>query len=226
MEQLIKSLPRYDHFQQNWHYSQTNWLPFFWAGFGQTTRYTYRLLDLSDEEQLWRGLGSNIRSDVRKATRRFALKVRTDLRADALVQLMAHTFKRQGREVPYSRALVKRLDDACQKRNARRIFIAEDELGRAHAGVYIVWDEKAAYYLMGGGDPLLRSSGGTSLCMWEAIKFSSTVSRTFDFEGSMLEPVERFFRAFGAQLTPFFTVSRTPSMLIRAARCLREFSRW
>ena len=47
-----------------------------------------------------------------------------------------------------------------------------------------------------------------SLALWEAIQFSSQVSRRFDFEGSMIESIERFFRAFGAREVPYFYVSR------------------
>jgi hypothetical protein len=47
--------------------------------------------------------------------------------------------------------------------------------------------------------------------MWEAIKFASTVTKRFDFEGSMIEPVERFFRAFGAKQTPYFALTHRPS---------------
>jgi len=35
------------------------------------------------------------------------------------------------------------------------------------------------------------------------------VTDVFDFEGSMLPPVERYFRAFGARQTPYLRVSRT-----------------
>ena len=90
-------------------------------------------------------------------------------------------------------------------------MIAEDSEGQRHAGIYIVWDENSVYYLMGGGDPLLRRSGATSLCMWEAILFAASLKKSFDFEGSMLEPVERFFRGFGADQIPYFSISRTPS---------------
>ena len=41
--------------------------------------------------------------------------------------------------------------------------------GAVHAVAYVVWDRSAAYYLMGGGDPELRTSGASSLLMWEAI---------------------------------------------------------
>jgi hypothetical protein len=97
-------------------------------------------------------------------------------------------------------------------RVARKIFIAEDDQGRRHAGVYMVWDENSAYYLMGGGDPALRNGGAASLCMWEAVKYASTVARSFDFEGSMLESVERFFRGGGAVQMPYFSVWKTPRL--------------
>jgi len=221
MQKLIAALPSYDHFSQNWNHAQTNWLPFYWAGFTQTTRYTYRLPDLTDQNLLWKGFRENIRRDIRKAEGRFGLRVRSDLGVEKFLDLNVQTFERQGSELPYSRSLVERLDEECRNRQACRIFIAEDSDGRAHAGVYIVWDQSSAYYLMGGGDPELRNSGATSLCMWEAIQFASSVTKSFDFEGSMIEPVERFFRAFGAQQVPYFAVSHTPSKMIRAAQCLR-----
>ena len=31
MTELIQKLPRFDYFFQNFHYSITNWLPFYWA---------------------------------------------------------------------------------------------------------------------------------------------------------------------------------------------------
>ncbi|NLD98072.1 MAG: methicillin resistance protein, partial [Synergistaceae bacterium] len=45
MTELIERLPKFDSFQQNFHYDVVNWLPFFWQGFEQTTRYTYVLPD-------------------------------------------------------------------------------------------------------------------------------------------------------------------------------------
>jgi hypothetical protein len=220
MVDLIGQLPPYDRFAQRWHHTVVDWLPFYWAGFSQTTRYTYRFPDLSDLDELWAGLRGNIRGDVRKAAGRFGLSIRTDLPLDAFWPLHAEVFRRQGSGPPHGVDLLARLDEACAARGCRRIFIAEDAAGRRHAGVYLVWDDAAAYYLLGGGDPSLRSSGATSLCLWSAIAFAATVSRTFDFEGSMIEPVERFFRAFGAEQTPYFAVARTGSRLLRVRECV------
>ena len=60
-----------------------------------------------------------------------------------------------------------------------------------------------------------------SLCMWHAIRFAASVSSRFDFEGSMLEPIERFFRSFGAQQLPYFKVTRTNSPFMRAFDAIR-----
>ena len=89
-----------------------------------------------------------------------------------------------------------------------------------HAALYLVWDERAAYYLLGGGDPELRNSGAHSLIMWEAIKHAATVSKTFDFEGSMVEPVERFFRAFGGRQVPYHRVTSINSRFLKAGMFL------
>lgn len=222
LQALIVQLPPFAHFTQNWHWKMGNWLPFYWAGFQQTTRYTYILHALGDEQMLWQGLRENIRNDIKKATRRFNLCVRDDLTVDDFLVLNRMTFARQNMALPYTEAFVHKLDQACVARHVRKIFIAEDEQGRRHAGAYIVWDGNSAYYLMGGGDPELRKSGATSLCLWEAIKVAANVTQRFDFEGSMIEPLEKFFRAFGAQQTPYFTVSKAPSRLLRTALFLRS----
>lgn len=217
---LIKGLPAFDSFSQNWHYSNTNWLPFCWNGFRQTSRYTYVLPSLASEAQLWAALEEKTRSDIRKAADRFELQVRDDYGVTEFLRLNRMTFERQGMEMPYDSSLIERLDAACAARGQRKILIAEDKQGQHHAGVYIVWDENEAYYLLGGGNPQLRNSGATSLCLWHAIRHASTVTKSFNFEGSMIESVERFFRAFGAIQTPYFNISKTPSRLLRARQAV------
>ena len=214
MDELIARLPRFDHFQQHWDPSQTNWLPFAWKGFRQTTKYTYVLDDLSDTGALWNGMQHNIRGEIRKAGCRHDLQVRDDLGIDEFIPLNRQVFTRQRMRWPYTADYMRRLDAACAARGARKIFIAVDKTGRRHAGVYLVWDGQVAYYLMAGSDPRLRTSGAACLCVWDAIRFAASVARTFDFEGSVMEPVERVFRAFGARPKPYFFVQKTPSRML------------
>lgn len=219
LEGLIARLPPFDHFLQTWHYRRTNWLPFYWAGFKQTTLYTYVLTKLDDESQLWAGLQSRTRNEIRKAERA-GLNTRHDLTVDDFLALSRKTFAHQGLDQPFTDHFVRELDVACVKQGCRSIIIAEDPDGRRHAGVYIVWDENSAYYLMGGADPELRSSGATSLCLWEGIKRACKVTTSFDFEGSMVESIEHFFRAFGGTQTPYFSITKTPSRLLRIRQAL------
>lgn len=222
MQVLIEQLPKYHYFRQNWHYSRTNWLPFYWRGFQQTTGYTYVIDNLSNSEKVWSNTLANIKTDIRKARDRFNLIVRTDLKVEEFIELNKLTFSRQGKSPPYTEKIIKNIFKRASMRDQCKVFIAQDGAGQNHAGVFIIWDEISAYYLMGGGDPKLRSSGATSLCMWEAIKFSSTVTKRFDFEGSMIESVERFFRGFGAVQKAYFSVSKTNSKLLKVRSLLHE----
>lgn len=222
MQALIDQLPAFDYFNQNWHYSHTNWLPFSWKGFQQTTRYTYVLTDLRSPEKLWEGFQGNVRRNCKAASTRHGVTVRDDLPLDDFLTLNRLTFERQGLAVPYSDEYVLRLDAACAKQQCRKYYVAVDSEGRHHAGCYIVWDENSAYGLINGSDPALRNSGALSLCFWHAILDAAQVTRRFDFEGSMLEPVERFVRCFGATQIPYFNIRKTPSRLLRIREALRS----
>ncbi|MGZ4268315.1 MAG: GNAT family N-acetyltransferase [Solirubrobacteraceae bacterium] len=219
--QLIEGLPRFDFFRMNFSPALTNWLPFYWAGFEATVRYTYRIEDLSDLDRVHSEFQEGVRRGIRKA--QTALEVDHDYPLDHLLRLNAETFARQGLRPPYSDAFVRRLDAACAARGARRILGAIDADGRAHAALYVVWDERTLYPLINARDPELQAFGSNTLLYWEAIRLASEVSAVFDFEGSMLEPIEHFVRAFGGRQTPYFSVwkagARARSVLaVRSAR--------
>jgi hypothetical protein len=223
MNALIAQLPPVDYFCQCFSPNIKNWLPFYWAGYQQTSHYTYRIEDLSDYEKIWSDFSSNTRKNIKKAEKQVV--IRNDLGIDKLLGIINLTFKRQNMKMPYSDDLIKRLDIACTEKNARKMFFAEDSLGRIHAVGYFVWDSNTTYLLLGGGDPELRNSQAYSLLVWEAIKFASTVSKVFDFEGSMVEPIEFFFRSFGATQTSYCLISKMCSRRMKIAYHGRELFR-
>ena len=206
LAELEGGLPTAEAFDQHFSPTMLNALPFYWAGYRLELAYTYRLEDLKCEQALWDGLRSTTRTQIRKARGR--VEVRDDLGLDRLYAVWARMFGRLGRRPPVSLAELARLDSACAARGARAMLFAQDDAGRVHAVAYSVWDEHAAFYLLGGGDPDLRDSAAGSLLMWESIMRARAVTNVFDFEGSMIEPVERFFRSFGASQTPYLRVTR------------------
>ncbi|WGF87854.1 GNAT family N-acetyltransferase [Marinivivus vitaminiproducens] len=220
---LADALPPYDVFAQDFHPQYANWLPFHWRGFRQTTRYTYVIDDLDDLDQTWAGLHESTRREVRKARKCVTVDPGDDL--ETFIELNRMTYRRQGRSLPYDPAILRRVDTACARQGARRVLIARDGTGRAHAGLYLVWDQSSAYYLMGGLDPERRSSGAMSLLMWQAIRLAATVTRSFNFEGSMIQPIERFFRGFGARQVPYSHIRTSRTLKGRIAEAGHELLR-
>ena len=222
MTVLVEGLPKHDRYHQNWNPAVTNWLPFYWMGFKQTTRYTYQLSCKDTKECLWGNLQENIRREIQKARNRYNLKLKTDATVEDFIELNKKTFDRQGKKITYKESLVQSIYSECKRRNCCTMLIVADESGAMHSGSMIVRDSKTAYYLMGGSDPQLRTSGAASLCLWESILAVKDSVSIFDFEGSMIEPVERFFRGFGAKQIPFHQITKTNSTLIKLYSCIRS----
>lgn len=218
MTEIVKALPPFAVFHQGFHPSVKNWLPFYWNGFKQSTRYTYVIDPSKPTEEWWKETRDNIKTDIRKAKEKVQVVESDDVHQ--LYKLCEATFHRQAKYPPFSEELLGRIDGACMKEGARKILFAVDEQGRTHAGIYIVWDHTTVYYLLSGGDPELRNSGATSLLVWTAIEFALSQNKQFDFEGSMVESIERFVRAFGARQVPYLEVCKTNSLVVSSYRSL------
>jgi hypothetical protein len=220
--QLIELLPPCQYFRQCFSTTMTNWLPFYWTGFQATVHYTYRIEDLSDLDRVQHGFQEHVRRGIRKA--RNVLEVNHDLALDELLRLDDATYARQGLRAPHTHDAVRRLDAACAIRGARRVLGAVDARGRTHAVLYVVWDAGTLYALIGARDAELQAPGANTLLYWEAIRLASEVSRVFDFEGSMLPPIEHYFRGFGGRQTPYFCVwkSGPTARMALAARSAQQ----
>ncbi len=215
--ELISQLPQFHYFTQRFSTHFTNWLPFYWQGFQQTTYYSYSLDDITDPQIVWKNLHETARRQVRKAEKQLEVQ---DCDVESFYNINTMTFTRQGLKNPHSFQKIENLYNACTNRDACKIFKAIDESNRIHAVLFLVWDDERAYYLMGGADPELRKSGASSLLMWHAIQFASTKVSIFDFEGSMISGIEKFFRTFGATPKPYFKITKVNHPLLRIAKNL------
>lgn len=194
-------------YNQYYHYSFTNWLPFYWKGYNQTTRYTYVIPDTTNMELIYQNVSSNVRKLIRKAEKIVQIKDGMDI--ETFYEMNQQTFKRQNLAIPYSFEIVKKLDEACEKRNARKILYAVDKFGQVHSSAYFVWDDRSVYYLMSGSNPNLRSSQSLTYLLFEGIKLANKLGKKFDFEGSMKKNIEHHFRQFGAIQMPYFHIYKT-----------------
>lgn len=207
--ELVAGLPKADFFAQNQWPKIPDCLPFLWEGFSQRTGYTHWLEQLTDVDALWRGFLEGTRREIRKAEKRVEIVESTDV--DALLDLHERAFAQRGLAAPRKRPYVRTVVEGALRANRARLLLGRDADGNLHAANLMVFDERSAHYLLGGSDARYRTSGAASLLMWDAIRFAAARTRIFDFEGSMQEPIARFFRGFNPGM---LAVSR----LVRASR--------
>lgn len=220
MEILISNLPKVDYFSQNFDHSITNWLPFYWAGFEQTTRYTYIIENISIEE-----LEKNFETDIRRRRRKayeIGIKIIESEDIETFYKLNTMTFARKNIGISYSFEFVKNLFENCKENSAVKMYFAkyQDEVIAVN---FLVYDDNTVYYLMGGIDPSKKDLGAMDAIQFESIKFALESGRRFDFEGSMIESIEKYFRSFGAIQTPYFSISKTNSKLLKVRKLIKEF---
>lgn len=220
IQELYRQLPKCDHYSQSWHYSRTNWLPVYWMGFSQTTKYTYVLNDISDIETVLKNFENSKRKNIKKSEK--VVKVVHDISAKDFYDNHMMTLKKQGQEILYSFEVFDRLYRAGYDNNSAKSIAAFDEAGNMHAALFVVWDKESAYDLISTIDPDFRVHGAASLLIKEVITYVSQFVNKFDFEGSMIESVERSFRQFGAEQVPYFSISQTPSHLLKTAFFLQS----
>jgi lipid II:glycine glycyltransferase (peptidoglycan interpeptide bridge formation enzyme) len=219
MSKLIEGLPKVDMFSQNFDKNITNWLPFYWASFEQTTRYTYVIENLGVDD-----LEKNFETDIRRR-RRKALKVGVEVLESndikKFYELNSMTFARQDINIPYNFDFVKNLYEKCKENSAVKMYFAkyQDEVIAVN---FLVYDDNTVYYLMGGIDPDKRNLGAMDVVQFESIKFALDSGRTFDFEGSMIESIEKYFRSFGAIQKPYFNISKTNSKILKIRKCVKD----
>lgn len=214
-EALLSEIPETKYFLQNFDSSFTDWLPFYWKDYRQTTRYTYRITDLTNLPEIYEKSRDFIRKNCKKAQQRFGLSFEELTDVEEYYRVLHKTFERQG--IKYEeKDLVKRLYRAACSRGQGKLFAVRELDGQIHAVGFLVWQKSCAYYISGGADPELRSSGAQAFLLWNMIKFASAVAESFDFEGSMIKGVEFFFNAYASEQTPYFSIYKDERIIAPA----------
>lgn len=77
------------------------------------------------------------------------------------------------------------------------------------AMAFCVYFNGTCHYIFGGYNDKKTHPSAGPLCVWQSMLHAKEIGiKTFDFEGSMLIPVEKYFRSFGAELTPYYTLNK------------------
>jgi hypothetical protein len=202
--ELIASIPNFVAFSCKFHYEFKNWLPFYWAGFSQTTYYTYIIPSIADFSTIYKGFSGSKRNHIKNACQK--LQVRDSLSWEKLYNLHSSFLLKQGKRIDYSKRLFQRIFDSASQNSACKIWCAVDSSEIVHSAIFVIYDTKSAYYLISAINPEQKSSGANDLLISEALKYLSVRTEVFDFEGSMIPGVEQSFRKLGGVQKPYFHV--------------------
>lgn len=223
LKALLDQLPPFDYFDQQWHHSNTDWLPFYWAGFKQTTRYTYIIDDLSDLNVVLAGFSNGRQRNIQRAEEA-GIQIRFDIPAETFYQNYLMTRAQSGSKIPYSYDLFRRIYDSARHHGAACTAGAYDSQGNLRAAAFIIWDENSAYAPLNTLDQRYRGSGATKLLTREILRHVSTRTRSFDFQGGMIKSVEGSLREFNTRQVPYFRIFKVPSRLYAMAQFAKSMT--
>lgn len=204
--ELISKLPSSKSIKIALHSSNSYFLPFYWNQFIIVPRMSYRINNLTDMDAVYSRFTNMVKKKNNNAKKKLTIQI--DGSIDGLMLLLKKTFEIQGRDVPYNIDLLRSIYCTAKEHSACRLIYAVDKYQNLHSGALFVHDENTCYYLIGASDPKFRNGGSSPFIIWEGIQYAATVSRSFDFEGSMVEGIENFFRGFGGTPTVYYEIRR------------------
>jgi len=218
--QILALRPAY--YQQNFSPAVTNWLPFHWAGCSQTTLYSYRLGDISDSQRLFDAFD---RDERQKKILRLEPQTRivTNLSPDRFARYHRAYWEGKGQRDLLSEEFITRLCSVATNRDNGMIVGLEDLDGNLIAARFVVYDDRCAYSLLSAFDKAHYLNGATETLVWGTLQALRDKTCAYDFEGSMDEGIEYFYRSFGAVQTPYFRVTRCFNPLFRVLLRAQQF---
>jgi Acetyltransferase (GNAT) domain len=207
IKEIISQLPHFHRLTLNLNTNLTDWSPFHWADFSQTTRYV-QVLELGENKEiLYKNLNRNTKRNIKKSEGYFTVEIREDF--DNFIKLNNTVFERQSKANVIPLSIWQNLDALLNDKNQRRIYFSVDKKGEYQASFYMVWDNQYAYALANGLTETGRTYGAMSQLTWRAIEDAADMGLSFNFLGSMMPSVEAFNRGFNTVKKPYFVLNKS-----------------
>jgi hypothetical protein len=211
----IHALPRIGVYDFILHPDQCDVMPFLWNGFDSHVAYTY-VIPCSERETWQQQASKTQRWQIRKAAKDAAeqgMKIETDAPLDAVLPLLDETADDRHFSLAKCGGKWAAWWQEVHAHGAGRTYLLRDGQGQPAAATIMVWDNRRTYYLAGGiRSDLRKGSIANVLLVHRMICDAHEQGLDFDFEGSVLPGVERFFRSFGGELRPRYRLVKLPSL--------------
>jgi len=178
---------------------------FVWAGFEVSPKFTYQI-DLNKTlEEIQQQYSSGHRNHFKKAMKD-KVEWKIEHHPDQMEMMVKNTFTRKNQKF-HSLYLNQILHSFSSTENSIMCFAYHE--GKVIAGAMVVYNNKKAYLLLSGYVQENKHGGAGIGCVHHLIAECQTRDiPIFDFEGSMLTEVEQYFRGFGGEIKPYFSISK------------------
>jgi lipid II:glycine glycyltransferase (peptidoglycan interpeptide bridge formation enzyme) len=180
--------------------------PFIWNNYKVIPNYTYRF-DLNDfnSENINNNFSPERRNDIKKAIKD-GVHCKLTYDYEVVKEMVQHTFDRKNKAIQ-EKLIDNILFKFADKTNSFAFISYLNETPIAAS--FVIYDNHTAYYLLGGYDPNNKHQGAGAMAVKNTVLHSMDLNLSvFDFEGSMLPEVEKYFRAFGGEMKTMFTVNK------------------
>jgi hypothetical protein len=124
---------------------------------------------------------------------------------------------------PLSAARFQRLVSSLCPDGSLRLWLAREADGTAVAAAAVLYDWKSSYLLL-NGTAKEATTGANSLLIKTIIDDALERNLDFDFEGSMIRPIEAFYRLFGGERTCYYRIWK-PTLINTAKRSAVKWMR-
>lgn len=172
----------------------------------KVSRRRTRHIQPMSRDELEKGYSKNLLRNLKSAQEAYTIETFDD--ASAFFIFVMQALRKKNGRFPFNAGPGIRLAEALADRGLGQITIARDQQGKMVAGILTGWDGIFTYYIIGGQITPQGSPSAHSILMHRAIVQSHEQGRTFDFCGSMIPGVMRFFRSFGGSEKTFLQLSR------------------
>ena len=180
--------------------------PFIWRKYKVIPNYTYRINLEKSMEDIKSNFDSKNRNVISKAIKEDVVVTESALGKEELFNFFINSLHKTDATI-YESELKNVFMKFADNTNS---FSLEAKKNNELLGVvFCVFDKNTCYYLLGGVDKKFGIQGINNLLIQKSIEKAKDLGcKIFDFEGSMLKGVEKFFRSFGGDLVPYYTVNK------------------
>jgi len=175
-------------------------LPFYWKGYQLNLRYSYYLKIEENKQINYQLFSHKTRTCINKAINN-GLSIINCTNIESIIDIGKNNI-----DVAFDEKALLKLWEVLKPKNLINAVTAVNSNGETYAGIIYLKFRDKYIYLFGAANKTYKHLGGMSLIIWHIIQHSENGIKYHDFQGSMIESIEKFYRGFDTYPKPYYQI--------------------